>query len=120
MKEILAWIVGTFGVGAIALSGIYSSAVVNPRERIKAETTPPQTYEVPSFTYHIVTDEELRRIYKVNGMKLKEGDILYGFTGKDDKGRWHVFTTRPRIVNGDATCTLGHEVQHIIWGKYHE
>ena len=108
-------------VAAAVLSGgiLFASHQTNRVDIIKADTAPPKVYTVPAFEYHVVSQKELSRIYRANGGKTGGGK-LFGFQGKKADGTVVVFTTQPRTVDDEATCTLGHEVQHIIWGKYHE
>lgn len=109
------------GITALVVGGgaLFASHRTNRVDMIKADTSAPKVYTVPAFEYHIVTRKELRRIYEASGGKTGGGDIM-GFTGRTPDGKIVVFTSPPRIVNDEQTCTLGHEVQHLIWGAYHD
>ena len=42
-----------------------------------------------------------------------------GFAGRDQQGRCLVYQLKPSRVDDDATLTLGHEILHCVYGKYH-
>lgn len=71
------------------------------------------------FEWRIVDPQQLRAIYANSGMPITDDDHLDGFTGFDATGTWVIYTTRPQRLDDRATCTLGHEVLHIVAGDYH-
>lgn len=72
-----------------------------------------------SADWHVVSEDELRRVYADAGMPLRDLDKLHGFVGIRN-GRHVIYTTAPRHVNDAATCALGHEFLHIALGDYHK
>ncbi len=53
-------------------------------------------------------------------MRLEQGQQLEGFTGITPDGLHIVYTLPPSTVDDAATCTLGHEVLHVVLGEYHK
>lgn len=107
------------GLAAALGGGALYASRVSDAGHIRADTLPPKIYKVPAFEYHIVSEAEMKRVYQANG-GIVGGGKVDGFQGRKDDGTIVVFTTRPKFVNDDPTCTLGHEVQHIIWRDYHK
>lgn len=85
-------------------------------EKIEA---PAAAYDVPAFEWRIRTNEQLRAIYANSGMTLQDGQRLHGFVGTAPDGQHVIYTTRPRTVDDQVACTLGHEVMHLALGDYH-
>lgn len=73
-----------------------------------------------AFEWRPVSPEELRAAYVRNGQPLGERDQLDGFVGRDEHGWWVIYTLEPKRLDDRATCTIGHEVLHIVAGDYHE
>lgn len=80
---------------------------------------PADAYEIPPFEWRIRTNDELRAIYANSGMHLRDEHRLHGFVGRAPDGRHVIYTTRPRTVDDQVACTLGHEVMHLALGDYH-
>jgi hypothetical protein len=75
---------------------------------------------VEPIELRIRTNEELQRIYADAGVQIPEGRELRGFIGRDlDTGRTVIYLPPPKYVDDDVTCSLGHEVMHAAFGKYH-
>lgn len=107
------------GLGTFALLGVLSAPNYRPGETIKANTSA-RVIQVPAFEWHIVSEDELRRIYEKAGGHVPQGGDLKGFSAVDPKtGKRLIFTTQPRRVDDDVTTTFGHEVMHITFGDYH-
>lgn len=79
---------------------------------------PPGPHAV-EFEWRTVSPQELRAAYVANGRAIGNDDKLDGFVGIDSRGQWVVYTTLPQRLDDRATCTLGHEVLHIVAGAYH-
>lgn len=74
-----------------------------------------------AFQWRIVEKEELLAVYMNSDQELPEGGELDGFVGRDPGTlSWVIYTTRPTRLDDRATCTLGHEVLHIVAGDYHK
>lgn len=74
-----------------------------------------------AFQWRIVDREEMLAVYMNSGEEVPEGGDLDGFVGRDPgTDGWVVYTTRPTRLDDRATCTLGHEVLHIVAGDYHK
>ena len=80
---------------------------------------PADAYVVPAFEWRIRSNDQLREIYANSGMPLRDGHKLHGFVGTAPDGRHVIYTTRPRTVDDQVACTLGHEVMHLALGDYH-
>lgn len=80
---------------------------------------PADAYAIPSFEWRIRSSDELRAIYARSGMRLQDGQRLHGLVGTAPDGRHVIYTTRPRHVDDQVACTLGHEVMHLALGDYH-
>lgn len=105
------------GLGGVALIAPVSTRIKsNKQERI---AIPQAVYQVPAFELHIVTQEEMERVYRNSGMRVPPGHVLEGFTGTA-KGKRVVFMTQPQYRDDNVTTTLGHEVLHITHGNYHK
>lgn len=72
-----------------------------------------------AFEWRPVNAEQLRDAYVRNGMPLNDMDKLDGFVGRDEHGWWVIYTLPPERLDDRATCTIGHEVLHIVAGDYH-
>lgn len=72
-----------------------------------------------AFEWRIVEPLEMREAYAAAGMPLGPQDRLDGFAGTLPDGRHVVYTLRPERLDDRATCTLGHEVLHVVAGAYH-
>lgn len=79
----------------------------------------PSKITVPSFEWYIVEEKDMRIMYENSGMEVPEGAVLDGFAGWDGDKRV-VVTGPPKTVDDNATLTLGHEVMHLTFGKYHK
>lgn len=67
-------------------------------------------------TVHFLTDDELQKLCE----KYENCEPpVHGFAGFDTRGTCHVFTMAPKYVDDQKVTTLGHEVLHCIYGKYH-
>lgn len=74
---------------------------------------------VPPIEWAIVSQREMENLYSNSKKPLKNG-VLHGFIGIDPvTGATIVVTTRPRYVDDEVACTLGHEVMHAALGNYH-
>ena len=80
---------------------------------------PGDVIQVPGFEWRVVDKRSLEAAYIDFGMPFNEGDKLDGFMGYTADHRPVVYTLPPTRVNDSATCTLGHEVLHIVKGDYH-
>lgn len=80
---------------------------------------PADAYDIPPFEWRIRTNEQLRAIYANSGVVLRDEHRLHGFVGTAPDGRNVIYTTRPRTVDDQVACTLGHEVMHLALGDYH-
>jgi len=89
-------------------------------EQVQPQPEAGDIHVIPSFTWHIVDEAELRRVYAEAGMPLTEGQKLHGFVGTMPDGSIAVATLPPKIVDDQPTCTLGHEVMHLALGGYHK
>ncbi|MGV8863290.1 MAG: hypothetical protein ACOH2T_19250 [Pseudomonas sp.] len=88
---------------------------------IEQAPKPGDIIQVPGFEWRVVDQHDMEATYIAYDMPFKEGDTLFGFQGWTIDGirRPVVYTLAPRYVDDQPTCTLGHEVLHIILGKYH-
>lgn len=89
-------------------------------EKVEPQPKAGDVHQIPSFSWHIVDEEELLRVYTNSGMDVAEGHKLHGFVGTTEDGDYVVFTLPPKVVDGQETCTLGHEVMHMALGGYHQ
>lgn len=85
-------------------------------ERVSA---PADEYPVPALEWRIRSSDQLRAIYANSGMRIEDSQRLHGFVGTAPDGRHVIYTTRPRTVDDQVACTLGHEVMHLALGDYH-
>jgi hypothetical protein len=79
----------------------------------------PSSIAIPNFEWYIVSNTDLEGIYKRSGRTIPNGATLYGMTGYTEQGEPVIVTTAPQYVDDNVACTLGHEVMHIAFGKYH-
>ena len=94
--------------------------MVGCKEKVEPVVQPGTVIPLPPIEWHVVTKEELVRIYTENGgMVVAEGMSLKGFAATQGD-RVMVFTTVPVHVDDDVTLTLGHEIMHIALGEYHK
>lgn len=91
----------------------------NNGEKIKNPPSVGSDIEVPSFMWKLRSQHDLETIYKTNGQILTDDDRLYGFVGIASDGRYVIYTAEPRYVDDEVSCTLGHEVMHLVLGDYH-
>ena len=77
---------------------------------------PPGGVWTGQVTVHFVANDELQRLCE--RYENCEPPVL-GFAGFDNYGACHVFTMAPKYVDDQNVTTLGHEVLHCIYGKYH-
>ena len=88
-------------------------------ERIDNAPQPGEQVQIPAIEWRVVDRQGLMHAYQSNGMRLEQGQQIEGFAGITADGRHVVYTLPPRTVDDAATCTLGHEVLHVVLGKYH-
>lgn len=79
----------------------------------------PSSIHIPTFDWYIVSEEDLQTIYKNSGYDLPSNNRVTGLTGMV-KGKQVIITTAPKGVDDEVTLTLGHEVMHLAFGKYHQ
>lgn len=88
-------------------------------EQVNSAPTAGDTIHLPPIEWRIVSQRELRDAYMRAGMTLEDGQVLHGFAAT--QGGMHiVYTLPPRVVDDQATLTLGHEVMHVAIGSYHK
>lgn len=88
-------------------------------EKIDNSPQPGERVQIPAIEWRVVDRQGLLHAYQSNGMRLEQGQQLEGFAGIAADGRRVVYTLPPRTVDDAATCTLGHEVLHVVLGEYH-
>lgn len=79
----------------------------------------PSSIHIPAFDWYIVSESELQTIYKNSGYTLPANARVSGLTGIVN-GKQVIITTAPKGVDDEVTLTLGHEVMHLAFGKYHQ
>ena len=89
-------------------------------EKIAEAPKAGDTLKVPAFEWRVRDQQTLEAIYSRSGLAPGDGRELRGFAGVDADGTLAVYTSPPIYVDGDATCTLGHEVIHLVLGEYHK
>lgn len=89
-------------------------------EKIENSPQPGERVHIPAIEWRVVDRQGLIHAYQSNGMRLEQGQQLEGFAGITADGRHVVYTIQPRTVDDAATCTLWHEVLHVVLGKYHK
>lgn len=104
----------------LAIPLILAIAACSDKEPVKGTPAAGTDLTVPEFTWKVRTQEQLDTIYITSGMVLNEEDRLEGFVGRDVLGNYVVYTRPPKYVDDSVTCTLGHEVMHIVLGSYHD
>lgn len=89
-------------------------------EKINNAPRPGEQVQLPEIEWRVVDRQTLMHAYQANGMQMQAGQKLEGFAGVTADGRNVVYTLPPQTVDDVATCTLGHEVLHVVLGKYHK
>lgn len=83
-------------------------------------TIPPGQQTIPNTVWIPTPERELNHIYNTRtDRKLPPGAQLHGFTGRLPDGTYVIYSPMPKRVDDQATCTLGHEVLHVLYGQYH-
>ena len=69
------------------------------------------------FVHIMDTDEELQAEFEATypGSSFK----VRGFMKRQEDGTCHIYFLRPEHVNDDKTRTVGHELLHCIYNRYH-
>lgn len=119
VKNYLAFIVGMLFSLTLLIS---CNSQQSDRELIVPTVNVIKTDSVihlPPMDWYIVDREELVRLYEENGQRIPPGGQLEGISGIVN-GRNAVITTAPKYVDDEVTLTLGHEVMHVAFGKYHQ
>ncbi|SBV37859.1 exported hypothetical protein [uncultured Stenotrophomonas sp.] len=88
-------------------------------EKVIGAPQPGDRMQLPAIEWRVVDRPGLLRAYQASGMELASGQQLEGFAGIAPDGTRVVYTLPPRTVDDSATCTLGHEVMHVVLGAYH-
>ena len=89
-------------------------------EKTNNAPQPGEQVQIPAIEWRVVDRQGLLHAYQANGMRLQQGQQLEGFTGITPDGLHIVYTLPPSTVDDAATCTLGHEVLHVVLGEYHK
>ena len=100
---------------AAAIAALVFSLLAGCKEKVDIDEGP----HAVEFEWRIVDKATLRAVYANSGMPITSDDHLDGFAGYDATGTWVIYTTKPQRLDDRATCTLGHEVLHIVAGDYH-
>lgn len=89
-------------------------------EKVQGAPAPGDVVQIAAVEWRVVDQATLVRLYTESGMDLRKEDKLEGFTARDlVSGRLVIYTTPPRVVDDQVTCTVGHEMLHVALGDYH-